>query len=452
MSFRVRLFGPSGPTTSSTSHLSQTFWTLLDQGFISLGTFLTTLILARNVVPDTYGRYVLIVGVMLFLNSLQNSLIGYPLILQASGLGTAQYKALVGSALQLSVYGAATLGLMLGTALAVFGSGVGLSVAAAFALFCWQVQLTSRNAFIAQLNYRGAFPGDFISYMGQAVAVLVAVLTFDMSLTGVFVIIAVTAFMGFLLQISQLRILGAIRPPSRPVVRNFLELGGWATLSTSLNSAGPLIFITTLGVFHGPEEIARYQAVVNVVGLTHPLMFSVGNLIIPAVALVLASGSLQAAGAVALKRSLYLGAPLILFLGLLLITAETVLRLFYGSGSEYVSLDQPLRWLAVAYVFFFIAMVLVSFLNGMRRPKSTFLSSVVGTSAIVTLGVPLSAGYGVVGATIGAAVSFVVWAIAAASILILRDAPGYKPNLCPSPGPEGARNHIQTSNGSVGSK
>jgi O-antigen/teichoic acid export membrane protein len=405
------------------------------------------MILARNVVPETYGRYVLIVGVMLFLNSLQNSLIGYPLILQASGMDPAQFKALVRSALYLSLFVAMPLGVVLGAALAVLGNDVGLSVAAGLALLCWQVQLTSRNAFVAQLNYRGAFLGDFVSYMGQAGAVVVAVLAFDIPLPGIFVIIALTSFLGFLLQIKQLGVLETINFPSTLAVRDFLGLGGWATLSTSLNSMGPIIFIATLVLSYGPEEVAKYQAVANVVGLTHPLMFSVGNLIVPAVALALVSGSLQAAGSVAIRRSLYLGTPLILFLGLLMTTPETVLGLFYGSGSAYARLDQPLRWFALAYLFFFVAMVLVSFLNGMRRPKSTFLSSVAATVAIVVVGVPLAAGYGVEGASMGVAVSFIVWTLTAGAILFLGHVRSVERSVFPSSESEG----IQSRNRSSGS-
>ena len=57
----------------------QSFWAIADQGVVSLGNFLTTIILARALTPAAYGLWSVIFGLILFLNVFSASLINYPL-------------------------------------------------------------------------------------------------------------------------------------------------------------------------------------------------------------------------------------------------------------------------------------------------------------------------------------------------------------------------------------
>ena len=61
----------------------QGFWAIADQGIVSLGNFLTTIILARTVSPHEYGVWT---GNFrfdfLFLNVLPASLVTYPLMVR----------------------------------------------------------------------------------------------------------------------------------------------------------------------------------------------------------------------------------------------------------------------------------------------------------------------------------------------------------------------------------
>src|SRR5262245_14286948 len=57
----------------------QSFWAIADQGVVSLGNFLTTIILARSLTPSDYGLWSVLFGLILMLNGLPASLITYPL-------------------------------------------------------------------------------------------------------------------------------------------------------------------------------------------------------------------------------------------------------------------------------------------------------------------------------------------------------------------------------------
>jgi O-antigen/teichoic acid export membrane protein len=54
-------------------------WALADQGVVSLGTFLTSIVLARSLPPSQYGIYGVYLAVFLSLNTVHWSLVTYPL-------------------------------------------------------------------------------------------------------------------------------------------------------------------------------------------------------------------------------------------------------------------------------------------------------------------------------------------------------------------------------------
>src|ERR1700683_5142305 len=69
---------PAAPTRRR-GRVATSFWSLADQGVVSLGNFATVLLLGRKLSPEALGTYGVILGALLFLNSVQGSLINYPL-------------------------------------------------------------------------------------------------------------------------------------------------------------------------------------------------------------------------------------------------------------------------------------------------------------------------------------------------------------------------------------
>jgi O-antigen/teichoic acid export membrane protein len=129
---------------------SLSLWALTDQGVVSLGTFLTSVLLARTLVPAEYGVFTLIFGAVIFLNGIQGSLIGFPLSVKAA------------KAEQRGVQELTTAALLLTTGLAVL---LGLVVAA---MVLWQLQDCFRRALMAGGRFRVAIDGDTVSFLGQA--------------------------------------------------------------------------------------------------------------------------------------------------------------------------------------------------------------------------------------------------------------------------------------------
>jgi hypothetical protein len=59
---------------------------LFDQGIVSCGNFVTSVLLARSLAVDQYGVFALFLDAILFLNSLQAALLIYPLTVRCAAM------------------------------------------------------------------------------------------------------------------------------------------------------------------------------------------------------------------------------------------------------------------------------------------------------------------------------------------------------------------------------
>src|SRR5436190_20241866 len=109
----------------------QNFWAIADQAVVSLGNFLTTIILARALTPEAYGLWSVIFGLILFLNVLPASLIIYPLSVRLAARDDVGSGSLVKVSLALTALLAVPQILILFTA-SVLVAHTGLGVCAGF--------------------------------------------------------------------------------------------------------------------------------------------------------------------------------------------------------------------------------------------------------------------------------------------------------------------------------
>ena len=82
---------------------SLSFWSVCDQAVVSLGTFLTNIILARNLPATDYGIYTLLWVTALFLNRVHSSLVTQPLSIQAGAVAASEMPGYVAGSIQLTL-------------------------------------------------------------------------------------------------------------------------------------------------------------------------------------------------------------------------------------------------------------------------------------------------------------------------------------------------------------
>lgn len=385
----------------------QGFWAIADQGVVSLGNFLTTIILARAVSPEVYGVWTVIFGLILFLNVLHASLITYPLSVRAASRDDAEMGQLIVASLGLTALLALPLALILFGASFLIG-GPALGIWASLALLFWQLQETTRRALMARLAFRTALFTDAISYLGQAGVVWLLARNGKLSPEVGFAVIALTCGVAAVVQVIRLRVRVRVRVTGaislRDWGRSFWETGNWVLGSNLATNFSIQAVPWALFLVRGPAEAGAFQAISNLLGVSHPIMLSLGNIIVPAAARAHVKDGLLAARRVALRHAAQGGLLLLPYVAALLIFPRPLLGLFYGSSSPYVALDSALRLLTVVYALHYFSLTLKFLLNALEKNRPQFVAELSGSLLLAGLVVPLVLWFGLPGAILVTAV------------------------------------------------
>ena len=402
---------PAAGTDVGSSSIAKTVWSLADQGVVSAGNFLTNLLLLRALPPAEFGAYALLLNAMIFLNTVQQSLIGYPVCVRGAQAGGVRFRWLVSGGL------VATAGMFFVNALVLLGACAAMGrlvffVPLAGALLFWQMQDTLRVSFISQMRQRGAIAGDALSYLGQAVLVGLLWRFFSVGIARALWITALTSVLAFGLQAWQLRPAWPERGVLRPMLGDFWMLGRWSVPARVMGFFTLQAFPWVIAARHGTAQVATYQALFQLLALANPILLSMGNLITAAIA--------RSAGRTARDGAKYGALTLGLTWGYLLmlgVAGPWALGVLYGRGSGYATHGAMLRVFALAWVFEAVALVSTATLGGMERVKGLFWVQLSGCLGAVLVALPLVYVRGLEAAGIGLLVVNVLRALVGVALV-----------------------------------
>lgn len=378
------------------------FWTLSDQAIVSIGAFLSTVLLARFLPTAEYGAFGLLLSGMTTLQMMLASLVFHPLSIRRSvAIGRARARLAYAS---LAIGGVLCAPLVLILCGMLLLAGRADLVAPASCLFlAWQLQETLRRNLISELRFRTAAIGDAIAYLGQACAALGlgtgGHLTLEFILwagTGLFLLAAAIqatqlsfAFTG----IGRLWSLG----------HEFWEVGSWSLLSNAASIVRLQGTPWLLALLYGPAAVALLQGATNVVNLANPIMTGLCNVIPQAAARARAEGTTTAWHAA--RHFALLGAPLVVALYLLVLSVpDQLLWVIYGASSPYLTLGNEVRVLALGAAMGFATETVCAYFHGIDKARSACLTNASG--ALICLpALPLIWTQGVIGACFAIAAS-----------------------------------------------
>lgn len=373
---------------------------MIDQGAVSLGNFMTQIILARSLSHSDYGVFTLLFGVLLLFLTCQGGLVTYPLSLKGASVENAELRRLTFASLVFTTCLSVSLApLIFGVTLLL--KVVSLSWVIILAMLLWQVQETYRRALMAHLRHRDAVWGDSLSYLGQAVALWILAHRGALTLERAFFAVALSSAAGALLQWSQLGLAAMPLRRIRALGREYWSVGRWALCTSVNDAASRQAFPWALAFLYSPAEAASFQAVMNVLGVSHPVLFSANNLIVPAAASARKKGGVRAAWNASWQYGFIGTAILVPYFCLLLILPHAVLSFTYGRFSSYANFGLGLRLGALAYAFWYVGVVFAAFLYSLGRSKLALAASLGGTVlALVPAGLCI-VHFGVIGAIEG---------------------------------------------------
>jgi O-antigen/teichoic acid export membrane protein len=396
---------------------SRSVWAIADQGVLSLGNFLCGWILARHLPEAEFGTYALVVmTIILQLNNLHIAFVGFALTVRGATLEEHALRRLTGVSLAITG-GVLVVGMVtIVTGLIIFQHTYVIPFAI-FALVGWQLQETVRRALIARMRYRAAMIGDAISYLGQVVPIAYLAHTNQLTVTNALLMNGTASVLAMCVQLLQVKVERFTIADLRQGLKQAWELGRWLLGSNALAVLVIPIIPWTLAFYYNETEVAGYQAMSMILGISHPVLFSLCNIIMPAVAKANAESGIAAARAIGMKYAAQ-GAMLVLpYYTAVILVPDLVLRVFYGADSHYLDLGYTLRLFAICYVIQLVSQIFLAVLNGLEKTSVNFHSQLAAAGVTIVALVPLTAHAGLVGASwsriikgaVGVGVAVWVW-------------------------------------------
>lgn len=392
------------------SHLN---WALADQGMVSAANFATTIILARFLGLEEFGRFTLAWMAVQILSSLQGAMIVAPMMSigpkQEPDSERAYYGAVVA---QQILFAVASFALLLGGAV---GAAMlfpewnidGLALPLAFAAVAHQFHNSLRRYFFTRSRGVIAFAADALRYPGQVAVLFWLFHTVQMnSGRSLWVIGALSIITAVAFGAVQVRQLLWDRDAFIAVTLHHWRFSRWLVASTIVNQVRGQVFIIAAGAILGASAVGVLGAARTLTGINHVIILGLEN-IVP----VKAARHFHAGGTKALKQFIIR----VVCFGELLVGAVVIVVfvapefwLWLAFGDEFAGYGFVLQWMAAAQLFYFPVMPLSAGLRAFENTRMIFLASLLSASTAVACVYPLLTSAGVAGAAAGVLIVVVV--------------------------------------------
>jgi O-antigen/teichoic acid export membrane protein len=381
-------------------------WGLADQSLVSATNFITMVLLARTLAPRDFGVFLLVYTAALFLNELQKSLITRPHNVLAASLSERSYATYTGTAaaLQMSFAGLWCL-LALAAGLLAHVSNWGpaaLFVALGPAVLAWQLQEFLRQTFYTKGLAEKALVCDIVSYGGQAV--LIVLLFSAGRLTGVSALYALAGTSALSAMCGFWLVRGDMSRPQWGKLRESWQFGRWLLGDSVGGWLSAQLYPLLTAAIVGVSGVAVLRAVQNLVAPGHIVMNALVAYGVPRAARVQ-----DRQGSAAMKSFVFgawavAAAPLIAYWIIVSVLAVPALKLLYGE--TYAAYGPLVGLTAVVYCAHFVTLGQTTALLALGRTNTLFGGRLVAIAVTFTAGIVLVWLFGVYGAVIGSALSF----------------------------------------------
>jgi O-antigen/teichoic acid export membrane protein len=367
---------------------SKAIWSFFDQGLVSLGNFITFVLLGRNLTLEDFAYFTLIYSVLVFLNSFHNGLIVYSLSVKGAVAEDLELREMTTNYVLLTIglVGISSIVILIAT---VILEKIWIFPLATLAFLFWMIQETLRRALIAHLRYYEVVWGDVVSYLGQATAIWFLVDKKLLSVENIFLAIAITSILAALIQAIQIKLTWLNWQKFKQTVKVAWELGKWNLLSGFFGMITQHSPPWILAWFHGVPSTAAVQALSTIAGVSNPIIVGTYSVMLPTVAKAGREGGIKAVYKVVIKYAL-LGAILLMpFFGLMVFFPKTIIGFVYKTDSPFLNSENLLRLIVLGYVILYLSRFPTVILAGLEKSKSTFIGQIISTSSSVFVGIPL---------------------------------------------------------------
>lgn len=383
---------------------SNTVYALIDQGVVSGGNALTSVMIGRALGANALGVYTVIFTALLLGNSVVDASLSSSFMTRRSELGADELPAYSAAyiAIGASLIALLDLGSWIGIRLVSGQNSVLVSSAGYLAIvtvFAYLMREHLRRFDLASTRARFVLFCDVLAYGMQTLAMVVSLFWFHSGFTGTLLGIALgqSAAVAAMLVVrsDELQFRGM---SARHVVADAFLLSRWVLAAHILFMVGmqmmPWLVIRQLG----QAAAGAYSAAMTLSNLANPMLTGFVNAMMPAAAAAYRHGPAMVRRTVDRDVMLVLGATAAVCL-VTAVWARGLLATLFGSGFVH---EAPVVQVLAAS-FFVRALDLGPYIGcwAMRRPDQNVAGNLVAIVVGGGLAIALMPAYGVLGAAVG---------------------------------------------------
>lgn len=382
-----------------------TNWALMDQGMVSGANFLTTILIARHLGIEEFGRFTLAWLVVLFTTSLQMAIIVSPMMSigpkQDSEHAPAYFGALF---LQLLIFvGLTFLLVLLGVyTVAEFRPewdlrALAIPLAATAVLF--QLRDFLRRYFFTRHKPVMAFTSDAVGYLGLLLMLFLLFPFFTFDGAAVLWLIGAASAAAVLIGTPFLGELAWRVSTFFTVSRRHWHFAKWMGASALLQWASTNLFLIVSGGLLGAAAVGALRAAETLIGINRIFFQGLENVVPPRAAEHLTGKGRPALGAY-LRRVALAGGLATALVGVVAALAPSFwLELFFGE--TYAGYGELLYWYAIIYLVLFMGLPLRAGLRALEQTRPIFWATAVSAVFSAAVAIPLVEALGITGAVGG---------------------------------------------------
>lgn len=380
---------------------SSASWALLDQAVVSGASFVTSIIIARFLGPDEFGRFILAMAVVFVSQNLHGALITGPIMTIGSSWRGSSGSLYLGAVLlhQLAFSGLAAL---LGYLVLHLADGLvpnwklgQLAVPVALLIAAGSAADMIRHVHYAWGRAYESFVLDSVRFSAQVVGTLLLILTGAGTVAGVATVMAVAGLLATAISWVVIASAHIKRAVLVDVTQQHWNFSRWLLATTSVVAGREAVTNTTVGAMLGLSELAFLRAAQQIVLAINVPLQGLGKIAQTGASKAFADGS-RAQLDRYLRR--FVGRYTALLAMLLIVMAtssESITGAIYGP--EYAGAS----WVLSAFALIMLLQLgrewLAIRMRAMRLPSMDFYGAVGGAAVALAAVVPLTLWLGLTG-------------------------------------------------------
>ncbi len=391
---------------------------LADQLIVSASSFLTTLIAARQLPVDDFGRFSLALIATLFAANMHRAILTQPMNVLGAAEAVPQLASRMLGLLRAHVFAIPLATVFLVALSYKLFPDLGLLLAVVFYMASYFLQELLRRYWYVRGQMKRALFNDMISYGGQVLLIVVAQVLWGLSAGALFAIMAVTSLLAFVIGLYKIDLPHPVEhQPLGLLMSQHWGIAKWLILTVlAVWGAGQVypFLIASLG----PAVVAMFSASKNILNIVGILVQSFNNYLPGRAALLLKQQGKHALRkhmvATVVQASL---AALVLY-GTMMWVAQPLLHLLYGGTYDHAA--HLLKILTLGASCTILGAALGAYSLAMEDSRSNFLSNLGATAMTFTVGLWLIREHGVEGAAIATSLSLATAMLLQAMFVTLR--------------------------------